>query len=945
MVNYNIFSPDMEDLDGGPAPPPVESATHLIALNNIGGNGLLKDRSHIQRATGSFDYVPRGESQQYRIRINTMHDALAAVSVMLTNEPAESYSPGFVRVARLFEAAGRPLPVDFVNRILEEPQIKRFFPAIFQNPTRGNRASVVNFASRRAVLYDGRAYKNIFGNIRLRHVIVREENNFNTIDYDIDKYCVPSYLKMFLKKKEYKIICEDLEENETPTYPELTVMLDKIGYGLMVYMIDGEVLQETQNKKCIKMLVHNNHFYVLSNKSVFRTVKKIEHVNNDVFESTLQKAKDDNKVSSCYHDEFMLDGIKYKIQYEKELDDFMKSFTGTFTTTNIDFFDKCKIRATRYINHDVKNIDGVDINKCYIEILRNKEYRFPVNTGSEKTEKYNKGDVIDDVSFYYCEFKTMSDIDKAVFINKKCWIMGYLIINLKLDVNIILKHVAQRLAYSEEFTFKNKYNKETGNNESEEEKPGIVSLNYTDLLKVTGMLCIHKKETMKFYNSTDKNELEALKNKYYYSCYDHDEENVKTYDCKYKQKSGLYAYLGIISYSKYQIYRTIETMKKVIGDFEVFKIYTDCINITKKITDKEMIKINKKLIDKYGFSVKHEHSKYIFNMTETEECELKEDKEDVNNLEVDDIDDLMKKGKSFYLTGRAGYGKTYTMKNKIIDYLDSNSKKYVISSSTKKNASMIEGECINTLILRHERETGLLKIKETFKDHTFIVDESSQLTSQVINTLDFLKINANCQIILIGDSNQCTSFDSSFPWCETVAFKRLIDYNFIKVNFSENARYSKEYDEFLNKLIELSYSKKEQNDHIYNFFKSRNGIINNGSDTENYKRLTYSHERGEKFGVKDKDYFTIHGIQGDTIREKHYIYEIFKMPPKVKYTALSRTSDENNIYLVIEPSYKSEYVEHKPKPKSKKIEQEKKINKVHYIQQEYEQIKPIQIVF
>ena len=87
---------------------------------------------------------------------------------------------------------------------------------------RGKTRKVKNPLSNRFLNRTGKRYLEIFKGIKLKTVTYDKIQNYKTIDYEVDNYCVPSYLKTKLRKKEYAKISDELDRIKTPTYPELT---------------------------------------------------------------------------------------------------------------------------------------------------------------------------------------------------------------------------------------------------------------------------------------------------------------------------------------------------------------------------------------------------------------------------------------------------------------------------------------------------------------------------------------------------------------------------------------------------------------------------------------------------------------------------------------------------------------------------------------------------
>ena len=109
------------------------------------------------------------------------------------------------------------------------------------------------------------------------------------------------------------------------------------------------------------------------------------------------------------------------------------------------------------------------------------------------------------------------------------------------------------------------------------------------------------------------------------------------------------------------------------------------------------------------------------------------------------------------------------------------------------------------------------------------------------------------------------------------------------VVWTEHARYNKEYDTFLNKLLKFNVIDDKCIQHIKSYF-----TINSykTKDTNDIK-LTYTNNMKSMVNATS----TIFKMQGHTINEKYSIYETTHMPMKVLYTALSRCTDPKLITL------------------------------------------------
>lgn len=925
LVNVNIFSP--EDTGDG-APPDWSDGVYGNYNEWVAAQPQAERRATeeaMRTATGSLSYesIRGSKSQNWRIDIRDIRDARLLREIVNGNLDADDYPAGYRRAVFLFNVAGGvpgPLIDAFeaagVGRLLEFSAAPvATSAAVAQNPAympiitqRNGRDSVQNPISGRQLFIGTRTYKSVFGKMQLRAVEVRPEHLFKTKEYKIEKYCVPSYLKEYLPKKKFKDIANELEANPTPTYPELTNMMNSINIGLNVYIIDGEQIQnqKEQYPKNLDILIRAGHMYVLF-KTIYQKTKKTIGLSEDEFNDLIIN----NDVSTYTQKSVILNQIKYNLEYDKES---IFNYNSTFSLINTSFYNSCQIRPTRYYNKRVKHIKGVDLNACYANILRNPNYIIPVQTGREITTEY-KGGEISEHSFYYVKFINPDDETKAIF-GTECWILGFTLKNLGLNGDIIYEHIIEEYRPTKQYgykkprkveedgekktieetylTFQKATDEELTNNE-------LPIYNYFDIIKETGIMASfmkHNETTYKMKELKDENgqiipnyEKEALLLKYKCGAYDGVNGVCLTND-HFKKSSGLYAYMGIVSYSKYELYKVAKYIRKLKGDCKIAKIQTDYIGFDVLITPQDVEKMNKKA-NKLGFSLKLDFSGHKFCHTEHAQNYVNLNIKEVKQYDESDerFKKLIDKNKSFMLSGRGGYGKTYAIKNKIIPHLEATNKKYILTSTTKKNAQEIGGVAIQSLLFT--KGTSLWKLCEEMQDINYIIcDEVSQMTADTITTLQYLKNEAKINIICSGDINQCEAVDAQGDsWINSYAFNELVDFKIVNLKWKDSGRYSKEYDEFLNKVIEAR-NRRDKLKIIYEYFK--NQIKESGKEDPELKNIVYTHEKGRSL----KNYNTVHSIQGESIDELHNIHEIDRMPPNVLYTALSRTTKKEHIIII-----------------------------------------------
>jgi hypothetical protein len=855
--SYNIFS--KQDLENLSEP----SQTRIVNYaNKIRKVARQYRKINFNNVNGRFDYRAQNDkNQRYIMNIQTNDDAIF-FSTLLTNH-------------RRFDVNDIPLPYRKIWRIFDAVvELDDLFIYSFRNELnkiimpksrgRGKNKKVKNPVTGRMIKIGSRQHAKIFKNIPMFKVKFEKLHNFNVIDYDINEYCVPSYLTKKLLKREYKIIKDRLEEIKSPTVNQLTPLLNEIDYNLNVYIHDGECIQNQEtNKKTINIIIHDSHMYVLKNKNIYVKPKKIIECNDDEFD----------KIETETHTnlEKLNNGIKYKL---KNIYSEIKRTLGmidTFSDVNINFYNNCGIRACRYIDKTIDNKCGIDINHCYKSILMNSKYSFPIQDGTEIIEVYNDNDRIYDHCFYYCEFNDMDDIEYALFRSFNCWILGYLINNMN------LKH-KMKIIYKQEIT-----NCRHG-------MPEIERFNKILVAKYTGCMAITNYENVKTLNCKDK-ELIAYRKKYNKDI-TVTKDKIRIYEQFKNKKSGIYSYLAILQYARYQLYILYTTIKKINKDINIHKIYTDSISIDQNIKDVVSEKqINNKL-KKYGFSVKYEYSKHKWK---SRELIVPVPLPTIIKRKVkvyDNIKKLIKKDISFCINARAGYGKSHTIKNKIIPYLEKHKKKYIITSPTLENAKDYECETVQKILL--SKESSIKKLKKKFRNIDYLIcDEMTLLKTDSLSMLEKIKKETNIKIILAGDVNQCT-----FSLCsmvDTHLFRKLTDYNEYHIKWHKYARYDNNYDNFLDKLLTFKNVDNKCISFIKEYFKNNVKDEEDKDKDTNKIKLCYTH----KYGSTIKPYMTVHKAQGKTLDIPYSIYEIKRMNIKILYTALSRCKEQKLITIYV----------------------------------------------
>ena len=121
-------------------------------------------------------------------------------------------------------------------------------------------------------------------------------------------------------------------------------------------------------------------------------------------------------------------------------------------------------------------------------------------------------------------------------------------------------------------------------------------------------------------------------------------------------------------------------------------------------------------------------------------------------------------------------------------------------------------------------------------------------------------------------------------------FNKLIDFNYCEVKWHKNSRYSLEYFNFLNEL--LNCSDIDLKGLLTNHFK----IVTEPSDIN----LCWTHKYIKDMKSKHEGSFnTIHSTQGKTINGLYTVHEIdrIRFDRKLLYTALSRATGFDNVNI------------------------------------------------
>jgi len=185
--------------------------------------------------------------------------------------------------------------------------------------------------------------------------------------------------------------------------------------------------------------------------------------------------------------------------------------------------------------------------------------------------------------------------------------------------------------------------------------------------------------------------------------------------------------------------------------------------------------------------------------------------------------EIVKNGRNMFLTGSAGTGKSYTIKE-IIKYLEANNINYGLTALTGCAAVLINGQTIHSFLglgISRDLRT-IIKNLEKFKKQlniiknlqTLIIDEVSMMDNELFelinNLLKYIKKNdksfGGIQLILVGDFYQLPPIVNDYCFTSPI----WDDLNLVPIVLTEIIR-QKDDDELKKILEEIRNDKLSEN--------------------------------------------------------------------------------------------------------------------------------------
>ena len=647
------------------------------------------------------------------------------------------------------------------------------------------------------------------------------------------------------------------------------------------------------HKKALDYIIHDEHMYVLDRfdknpKYKKRTLQSINELyktsyikyiitDEDKYKEILDEIKqknilnDYNNVHFWYKTNLVtyIDKKDYTSQTNKAsiytaIETTLK-LRGTMNMATYDCIYECN--KVRYIKSGKKNTIQFDENKAYVSQLYKKKIIFPIPTINDYFKKY-RGTSVSDWGIYYCELNFSDDI-----LGKgDDYYSGY-------EVRILKKNKQIKKIISELVC-----------DRTQKIEIENIKYDYDQLRRYIGWLIKSVNIGTSTYDNIKGEEADAICDRYENSFHDKEKNTLTISKNHLVTKTGILANFIIKSLTNIDIYNFNIEFKKLNPTCKFNSAHTDSIGYILKTKD---VVLPKKLIGEKIGQFKDESHKIYKGKNTGKHDSFKSPKAPIlipekKLIEHDNIEKLLSSKSNFFLRATGGYGKSYLTKNTIIPYLEKHNLKYILTSTTIENASDIDGETVQSQFSKKSIE----EIDILFADKTYlIIDEMSQMDQHLFKYLEYIKTYTKCSLILIGDIHQCKSIDAfKKTWLVSEFVNDLIDYNIYEIKVHDKIRYSKE----LNEVIMFMKDNFENQSKVFNYVLKTFKITKEITTAKNIAYYNYVVDKLNKINI---ECYTVHKVQGKTIKEDFTIHNIRQMPMDVLFTAITRATTIDQIHI------------------------------------------------
>jgi hypothetical protein len=478
-------------------------------------------------------------------------------------------------------------------------------------------------------------------------------------------------------------------------------------------------------------------------------------------------------------------------------------FTNVISTNSFktwQFVEKVKEEHDFGGDADVE-VCKIDVNKCRRNLLYYSKFEFPVFSVMDSVSEFKETNTIK-VGSYYVETENTFPFRGCGWYSHAAVIMG-------LSENLITKA---------DIKFKLKASKKLPNNHFQNNidklldafscEPDIQKLACNAYIGLMGKMTqeissteftLCKYEAANFLSDSDTQFVQSHaigeddSNKY---------QDLTLYQSRRRKKivmeNTMYpVYAQILQMEAFELYFMEKTIMSIGGipldrntDAIRYKITTDCENV--KIDD--YFWDDAKTVKKY----KWETPKMLKASVHPS---LKRDKDekiaktfkrrwnienDYDNEAIEKATEIVEKGQSVHVDGRAGTGKSY-LTNKIIEVLKERHLKFQAFSPTNKGARIIGGETIDSLYHKIKKDRACLNI---FKKMDVIIIDEVSMMKVLFYTLfvNIKKINPKLRFIIAGDFEQLAPVEDTWvgDYKNSAALFELCDGN--RLQLTKNRR-------------------------------------------------------------------------------------------------------------------------------------------------------------
>ena len=788
--------------------------------------------------------------------------------------------------------------------------------------------------------------------------------NFSSVaEYIIkgDNQCVRSYfetdaaLKNYGKRRCANIVTEVDELKRMPTWRELAEIGDRNGLSVNVYGIDKkQIHQSITHKKVINIVPHDTHMYVIKNIRQFLSLKpklkKLIKLPEEEFNKVVKEAMKTYNIAYRTSSRIVIGNQPYAVKYDNKFGELSEwfGFSGKFNDVDIAFKEGSGIRVPHFCDPNAqKHIDAddyvkMDLKHSYKSIVTNPTFTFPIPDGASILREYN-GELLVKHHFYFVELPNTPPFDTFYFAQRQAWLYGHVIMLLK-NLGFVFGKIEQEYVVNGERPGR-AFLQEDGKeyielvkgikNEDGEIENITIRTEITNSMEVNeyvGVLARTVTDNEKIYMSSDNKELWNIRGRNPGSCFGCDRATgrkcISVSRRMYKESTGMPTFKAVI---QYQMYNLIYLWCK-IGKPKILSIRADAVGIVgakhKRVVFDKLYKVGhvsykREKVGKLPTNGVHD----VRPLQNTPPPIYK----DVEGFEI---------GKSMYLGGKAGMGKSKYIRTVVIPAIEAAGKTYLLTSTTEKNAlswqkkrydedkkEFVPDESDTTEyrpIQHHFRETlGIPEILNNLRKIDYlIVDECSMICHADLLMLLMLKREVaedipqcyafdapieghQLNLILIGDEHQIWSKDDVNQINHRMFVEAVDGRRYMKPWTQEDSRYSKEHSDNLDKLIHMPAQD------MIPFLRKNFEFVDSSWMKEHLdapNRLCYNHKWGmDNFGGKKLErYCTVHSAQGQTLEGIVGIGQVDKLANTTKseyrrifYTAMSRARGPKNIRLVL----------------------------------------------